>query len=189
MVDSKSNIALETRSGLPPSLRVLIDEFPADTWHRHENFDGLVKFWLERHVMFRKLIAMMMADVDLVSDNKLDPVQYRQRLARLGNMFVGELHTHHSIEDYQYFPRLKLLDSRLERGFEILDSDHHALDEHLQTFTGAANKILQLEEPEMIDQFGSFHDVLEAMQRFLERHLTDEEELIVPVILKYAFRG
>ena len=71
----------------------------------------------------------------------------------------------------------------LARGFEILDRDHHALDDLLERFTRSANSVLQGGEP------GPFREELVSFQRFLGRHLEDEEELVVPVILKHGADG
>ena len=178
---------LNHRASLPDALRTLAEEYPRDIWEAHTNFGGLVKFWLERHLMFRKLITMMREDVEKREAQKLDPVQYAQRLARLGNMFVGELHMHHNIEDHQYFPVLQKMETSLVRGFEILDKDHHALDEHLEAFTRDANLLIQNPNAESSKALQEFHQGLDRLEGFLNRHLIDEEELVVPIILKHGF--
>lgn len=187
MTIDTTNLHLNNRKHLPSALRTLVEEYPRNIWEGHTNFDGLVKFWLERHLMFRKLVTMMRDDVEKREAKTLDPVQHAQRLARLGNMFVSELHMHHNIEDHQYFPVLQKLETSLVRGFEILDKDHHALDEHLEAFTSDANILIQdpiAENPKAVQEF---HDGLGRLEGFLNRHLIDEEELVVPIILKNGF--
>jgi hypothetical protein len=49
-------LALANRTGLPDALRVLLAEYPRDLWTSHRNFDGLTRFWLERHLGFRQLM-------------------------------------------------------------------------------------------------------------------------------------
>jgi hypothetical protein len=76
-------------------------------------------------------------------------------------------------------------DVRLEQGFAILDADHKALDLHLDCFVGDANGALRaLDEEALRAGAGRFHQRLLRLEGFLDRHLTDEEELIVPVILR-----
>ena len=99
-------------------------------------------------------------------------------------MLVGQLHGHHRIEDTQYFPVLSRLETRLDRGFAILDRDHHALDALLGRFTESANAVLQGR-----GEAGAFLDELGAFEGFLNRHLEDEEDLVVPVILKHGPDG
>lgn len=185
-----SEIKLENRQGLPEALRVLMEEFPRQSWSSNERFDGLISFWLDKHMMFRRLMQAMMEDSQQLLDRNIEPRQFQSKLARYGNNFVGGLHGHHQIEDSHYFPVLEKMDTRLVRGFEILDEDHHALDRHLETFTKAANGILQ-PNAQLSDKqaSGEFYDVLEGFEKILNRHLVDEEELVVPVLLKYGMQG
>lgn len=83
-----------------------------------------------------------------------------------------------------YFPKLVGYESSLARGFEILDRDHHAMDSLLNGFATAANGVLQgKEEP------GEFHKTMSEFETLLLRHLEDEEDLIVPILLKHGARG
>ncbi|SLN37750.1 hemerythrin domain-containing protein [Roseisalinus antarcticus] len=183
-----TGLALEERSGLPEPLRVLLAEYPREGWAAHRNFQGMVQFWLERHMMFRKLLAVMQEDAEKVLDAKMGPDEFAARLSRYGGMFVNELHGHHQIEDVHYFPVLQKQDRRVARGFDILDHDHHAIDGHLNAFVESANGALKsIGEPaRMKDGAGGFRDRLLRLNGFLDRHLTDEEELVVPVILKFG---
>ncbi|MCB5199602.1 hemerythrin domain-containing protein [Loktanella sp. TSTF-M6] len=179
---------LDTRKGLPDALRVLLETYPRDGWTRDPGFDGLIRFWLDRHMMFRRLMAEMETGTELLLDRKTAPDAFARQLSRYGGMFVNGLHEHHTIEDAHYFPRLRAKDKRIDRGFDILDADHHALDGHLNAFADTANATLrQLDDRDRLQsQAGAFRDRLSDMARLLNRHLIDEEELIVPVILKFG---
>jgi iron-sulfur cluster repair protein YtfE (RIC family) len=183
--------ALESRTGLPPALRVLVEEIPRLEWKGHPNFGGMVQFWLERHLMFRSLMTQLSSDAEELVDRKIDLEAYAPRLSRYGGFFLNQLHGHHQIEDAHYFPRLAGLDPRITRGFEILDADHHALDGHLNDFATGANAVLQKvgQATAGREAAGAFHGLLGQFDGFLNRHLTDEEELVVPVILKTGFDG
>jgi iron-sulfur cluster repair protein YtfE (RIC family) len=181
---------LDLRTGLPDALRILLAEFPREGWEDNPHFEGLVRFWLERHMMFRRLTEALTEDAEKMLDRSLDPMTYGQRLSRLGAMLVGELHGHHHIEDAHYFPLLARTEPRLETGFALLDRDHQALDVHLSSFTDRANAVLgQIVEPSAHEEAGAFHEGVVGFTRFLDRHLVDEEELVVPVILKHAPDG
>lgn len=178
------SIDLDARAGLPEDLLNLLRVYPRDGWSVHPNFPGLVAFWLDRHGMFRKLTDVLRADAEAVMEGNLDPLQHKQRLARFGGMMVQQLHGHHQIEDMHYFPALVKLETRMARGFDILDSDHHALDGVLNRFTQSANAVLSgTGEP------GKFRDEVMAFETLLMRHLDDEEDLIVPVLLKHGTDG
>ena len=175
--------ALHLRSGLPDALRVLVAQYPRPTWEGHPNFGELVRFWLERHVMFRQLTDVLRSDVEALLDKSVGFETYAPRLSRYGGMLLNQLHGHHQIEDSHYFPQLVQIDQRLERGFELLETDHEAMDALLQDFAAGANAVLQGGEA------GVFRDRLLAFEKMLDRHLVDEEEIIVPVILDSGFQG
>lgn len=184
-------LQLENRAGLPEPLRVLLAEYPRTGWAADPRFSGTVQFWLERHTMFRKLLKLMTEESEALLDRRADPRTFGARLARHGGLFVNELHGHHQVEDLHYFPVLARQDGRIARGFEILDHDHHAIDGHLAAFVEAANGVIgRLDDRAALqDRTGAFHADLRRLTGFLERHLTDEEDLVVPVILKYGDRA
>ncbi len=185
---------LDRRSALPEGLRALLREMPREGWERHPNFPGLVQFWMERHVMFRRMTARLQADAEAMLEGQMEGRQFAANLSRLGGHLVQQLHGHHQIEDHHYFPILQELEPRLLRGFEILDRDHHALDDLLAGFTAQANDVLApfapgrgpVQAEALRDAAGAFRGGLAEFARQLERHLADEEELIVPVILRHG---
>ncbi len=179
------DLPLETRTGLPDALRVLLADYPREAWEADPNFAGLVEMWLDRHLLFRRLLGLMRSEAEALLDRRADPRGWAGRVSRLGGHFAGDLHGHHSIEDQHYFPLLVTRDPRLEQGFAILDRDHHALDGHLARFVDEANGALRaLDAAGFRTEAGRFHAGLIRLEGFLDRHLTDEEELIVPVILR-----
>jgi hemerythrin-like domain-containing protein len=102
------------------------------------------------------------------------------------NHFLGNLDGHHNIEDQHYFPIFAAAESRLKRGFDILDGDHHMIHEALERNAEAANEFLRALETDddtrrrAADAYAGENDRLVAM---LMRHLDDEEDLIIPLIL------
>ncbi|NRG17118.1 hemerythrin domain-containing protein [Rhizobiales bacterium] len=180
--------ALESRTGLPEELRVLAQALPRADWPRHANFDGLTRFWLERHVMFREVLSRIAAETDAFSAGDMEARSYGQRLSRLAGFFVQQLHEHHHIEDAHYFPELERLDERLKRGFAILDLDHHSLDRSLRTFAADTNEVLDAirDGGAAIERAKAYRDEFAPFERMLVRHLEDEEEIIVPLLLKYG---
>lgn len=183
--------ALEHRDGLPEPLRVLLEEYPKEAWADHDNFSALIRFWLDRHIMFRRLIETLTSEAEVALDGNMAPDVFAKHLSRYGGMFLNELHMHHTIEDTQYFPKLIGLDRRISRGFDILDNDHKAIDGHLAAFAEDANAVLStFRTSDGLDQrIATLHSRLGRMEGFLNRHLEDEEELVVPVLLAHAPNG
>ena len=182
---------LESREKFPDALRVLLEDYPREAWEGHDNFSALIRFWLERHLMFRRLLEALDSETMRALDGNMAARLYVARLSRYGSLFVGELHSHHTVEDTHYFPQLKPLEVGLESGFDILDRDHHAIDGHLESFTDDANAIMRAvsESGDWKAPTGRFRTGLQRLTRFLDRHLVDEEELVVPVLLKHTPRG
>ena len=184
---SDTALDIERRDGLPDALRVLVNALPRGTWEAHPNFSPLTRFWLERHLMFREILTRLQSGTESYLNGDTDPRRYGRDTARLAQFFLQELHGHHSIEDHHYFPALQSLDWRLERGFTLLDADHHALDGHMNALAEQTNGMLRgLESDDKLGPAGTLGKGLDGFGRFLDRHLTDEEDLVVPVILTYA---
>lgn len=181
---------LDTRTGLPEALRYLVAQYPRDIWESHRNFDELTRFWLERHVMFRQLLDRINAGAEAFLDGNADAAVFARENARYTGFFLNQLHGHHQIEDVHYFPTLSGLEPGLNRGFEILDQDHHALDGHLHGLADDTNAMLEAIQARQggHDAAGRLHERLAGFASFLDRHLVDEEELVIPVILHHAPR-
>ncbi|NBR90071.1 MAG: hemerythrin domain-containing protein [Rhodobacteraceae bacterium] len=177
---------LDARTGLPPHLRILADKYPRADWAGHPNFNQLTAFWLERHGMFRQVMTRVLDLTRGYIDAPRD--RYAPELSRYTGFFLNELHGHHNIEDHHYFPQFNALDRRLEQGFELLDKDHHALDAHIHALAEATNRVLIAirEGQGAQDAAGALEKAQSGFQTFLERHLADEEEIIVPLILEYG---
>jgi hemerythrin-like domain-containing protein len=139
-------------------------------------------------MMFRKLLALMRSDSEEFLSQAMAPEKYLGRLTHLGSTFVNQLHGHHQVEDDQFFPQLEALEMRLQRGFEMLDRDHHAIDGLLAGFTDQANGVLALEDDDAAvrEAVAAFRRELKPLTGLLERHLTDEEDLVLPIILKHG---
>ena len=177
---------LKTRDGLPDALRELLRRHPREGWRQHPEFGPLTDFWLHKHLGFRRVLGTLRTEARTALDGGLAAPDYARRLSRLGGAFLQELHGHHSIEDMHYFPKMMALVPSLERAFDILDADHHVLHEELDAFAEGANAVLRAAsaDRDWRDPLGRFETRLAGMERFLDRHLTDEEEVVVPVMLE-----
>ena len=180
------------QDAMPDEMRVLLNRYPRDAWNAHPGFKDKTWQWLNAHKGFRRLIDLLGDDARTLLSKDMDPSVYAKRLSRYGSMLVGNLHGHHGWEDYEYFPELSAADPRFDRGLEILEKDHAALDVVLSAFTEMGNRALKmelLEESKLYEEVGKLHPTIETIDAFLDRHLGDEEELAVPIILEHRLRG
>lgn len=191
LAETGDSLALEARDRLPEALTALLKAHPRASWENDPGFAGLVQFWLERHAMFRKLSDLLVQEARATEAGGMDPAEFAPRLSRFGGMFLQELHGHHMIEDHHYFPVLARLEPQLERGFTLLDADHHALDPWLAQLAERANALIDTagKGGAVAEPAGRLADDLAAFTPLLERHLTDEEDLIVPVLLRHRGAG
>lgn len=181
---------LEHRTGLPDALRVLAETLPREDWERHPNFDGLTRFWMERHLMFRDLVARLSEGAEARLDGRIEPGRHAAETSRYAGFLLSQLHGHHQIEDHHYFPVLRDRDPRIAAGFDLLDADHHALDGILNGFVEQANAAIRgIDGDDPRRDAAALHAGLAGLERMIERHLTDEEDLIVPVILRDGSAG
>ena len=177
---------------MPAEMHLLLRDYPRHIWEAHPGFGEKTQHWLGAHQMFRRLGTLLRSETERYLDRSRDPDSYAARLSYYGDALVRNLRGHHGWEDHSYFPELSAADPRFDTGLEILEQDHEALDAVLDRFTRVANrtiKLIQLEETAARDEAGALHTEAEAIEAFLARHLSDEEELAVPIILHHRLRG
>lgn len=179
-------LALDQRSALPDEYLLILRDYPRGHWQSHSHFNGLAAFWLDRHINFRAMMVHMQKDAQARIDNALSSADYAQRLQRIGSRFLGELAGHHQIEDTVYFPQLAALEPRIARGFDLLDADHHALHDLISSFASGANAVLNARsDADQRKEVAAFEPALARFDTLLGQHLADEEDLVVPVVLKH----
>ena len=179
-------LALARRSGWPEDLRVLIARFPREQWQGHANLGAMARFWLSRHDMFRELATMIQAIEAQFRAGALSAAEFpRQFVPRL-QFLLSQLGVHHQIEDLHYFPIFRAADERLARGFDVLEGDHHAIHADMDRTAETANALLRAlqGDADALRRCGDDYAAASgALLKGLIRHLDDEEDLIVPLIL------
>jgi hemerythrin-like domain-containing protein len=181
-----SALTLATRSGLPDDLKLLLARYPREMWTGHVNLGQMASFWLSRHAMFREIGAMLDDAALRFREGDIDAEHFAGFFAPRLQFFLQQLHAHHHIEDDHYFPIFRKADARLAPGFEMLEGDHSTLAANIENSVTAANDFLRaLDGPHdgvrpAGDAYMQHGGVL---LRGLSRHLDDEEDLIVPLIL------
>jgi hypothetical protein len=177
---------LETRAGLPDDLRYLVAKYPRGEWQAHDNIQGMAGFWLQRHDMFRDMGGLLTNAIGDYREGRKDAKAFAGFFAPRLNFFLGNLDGHHNVEDHHYFPIFAAAETRLKRGFEVLDADHHMIHDALERNAETANAFLRaLEESDDKQRFAAdaYADENSRLIAMLKRHLDDEEDLIIPLIL------
>jgi hemerythrin-like domain-containing protein len=174
------DLTLFGRTGLPDEVAAFRALHPRP-WDERALGD-LARFWLGRHALFRRFAGVLMPAAEGLRSGAIPPAEALPRLAQSLNAYLGELQGHHSIEDHHYFPAFRAADPRLARGFEVLDADHHALDALIHALVDRANALGRGEgDPRRAaDDLGA---TLERTIAGVARHLDDEEDIIIPLLL------
>ncbi len=182
---------LDTRTGWPEDLRFFLEQFPREIWPGHVNLGPMAQFWLERHDMFRTLGGALQSATEQFRSGTVAADDFRGWFVPRLQFFLQQLETHHQIEDHHYFPRFRAAEKRLGKGFEVLESDHHVIHGSMVKVAGAANAFLQsgMGPGDAARLAGDRYAEASAelLQRLM-RHLDDEEDLIVPLILERTER-
>lgn len=167
--------------------RLLLERHPRESWTGAASASAA--FWLEVHAHLRRDAAGLLAasDAHRRSPEKLAIVA-TPRLRGL----IGSMHGHHQIEDVHYFPAFRQTEPRLAAGFDGLERDHSRLGEHVAAALAALEElhsaVARSAEPGMDSTLDlateRYVDAAGALCRELTRHLDDEEDLVVPLLLE-----
>ena len=174
------------RDGLPSAIRpTLIEESESD-WSQHPRFAGKARFFMGIHrnlldgaaTLARTLEGMLDRpegdQADLIGDSNL--LHGAKGLIRFA-------HGHHEIEDHGYFPQFIRLYPQLDRAMALLDGDHKVLDEALH---GAEHALDALSMGASRDRVAALYTHAAALEKIMNRHITDEEEVIIPIFLRHG---
>ena len=167
-------------SKLDGSWLYLHEQMPPQKWAALPSF-GAAATWLGMHHSLRR----GQGELDYLSreyqQGRLLWPDYRSRLLHTAELHYGHLHGHHRLEDTHHFPQMRKLEPKLARGFDVLDADHHHIEQQLyriQTLL-AALKQSEAANPTLADKLAQ---AIEEGGGALYRHLADEEDLVIPIL-------
>jgi Hemerythrin HHE cation binding domain len=181
-----ADLALTSRTGWPKDLRVLIACYPREQWAGHANLGAMARFWLSRHDMFRELAAAIQTVEKQFRAGTRPAADFPRQLVPRLQFLLSQLDAHHQIEDLHYFPIFRAAEARLKRGFDVLEADHHAIHADMAQTADTANALLRAlaGQTDALRRCGDDYATASgALLKGLVRHLDDEEDLIVPLIL------
>lgn len=180
------DLDLDTRTGWPNELCIFLDRYPREGWLSHRNFGERMRFWMGVHGGFRELGGALGSATAGFREGEVSPDRFRQWFVPRLNYLLSHLHSHHQIEDFDYFPVLSEAEPRLAKGFDVLENDHEAIHETIAALAEAANAFVVVERGNRDQLLASGERYADASDRLigqLMRHLDDEEDLIVPLVL------
>lgn len=170
--------ALHRRSALPNAFRYLEAACPRGQWPTLA-LHPTARHWLDVHAWFRGQMSDLADFGGHWREGRIDPSGYRAAVLPRLRQLLTNLHHHHGLESAHYFPRLAAAEPRMAAGFALLDRDHDAIDPLLSSIAEAANALIRGAQPA---EAAALADRLEHGTALIGRHLSDEEEIVVPVL-------
>ena len=176
-------MALAVRGGLPADMRWLVQEMPRDRW---EGLPEIAAFWLQMHAGFRRQTTHMSAQLNRWREGALDLKATHVSVIPVLQDFLQHLDGHHRIESGHYFPAFRRAEPRIAAGLDLLDRDHDAIHAHLDALLAGGvglHRAVMASAGDAADHAHRLAGALEAAGPALNRHLDDEEDIVIPLLM------
>ncbi|WP_299188965.1 hemerythrin domain-containing protein [uncultured Psychrobacter sp.] len=158
----------------------LFNKLPPDQWFSAD-YAYKTSGWLKVHTNIRKRQRILTQISVGYQSGEYDWSEYRSQILKRNNMHILKLHQHHGVEDEGFFPEFIRMYPQLQAGFEILGRDHVRLDALLDKLQ-VQNDILARSEAEDKALAEQLHQTLVDATNLLAQHLSDEEDLVIPIL-------
>lgn len=176
---------LRRRTALSGALRRHLVALDREDWAGHPRYGGLPAFWMGVHASLRDGSRQLVGGLEALADVAAGAVPEAvagSRIVDLGDDLIAVTHHHHQVEDGHYFPMFIRAVPALRDPLLLLDGDHRVLAEAI---AGTEAALRRLRRP------GADRDAVAGalgpsreLGRILERHLHDEEEVVIPLLLQ-----
>jgi hypothetical protein len=176
-------------NGWPAEVENLLERHPRATWPAARS--ATAAFWLDVHEHLRRDAAGLEAAGEEYRRNRASPAQLAVIAAPRLHGLIAAMHGHHQIEDFHYFPAFRRTEPRLAAGFDRLEREHAALGSTVETALAALAELRTTAERSAEHSSAATQQL--AAQRYVDaaarlcsallRHLDDEENLVVPLLI------
>lgn len=184
------------RPGLSPTLRGGLIDVPRDAWANDPRFRGEPQVWLQIHRGLLAAAAELPRRCErlLLASEADEGARLEQCLTEtraLAAQLTEHAHGHHHIEDHHFFPIFARAVPALGAHLELLDGDHRVLADMLDRMERATAALPsrpgESAAARRDELLGPTERLLEAGERFdvlFRRHIGDEEEICIPIMLR-----
>ncbi|MGI9355577.1 MAG: hemerythrin domain-containing protein [Rhizobiaceae bacterium] len=138
------------------------------------------------HRSFRMMGSHLTEQSNAYESGAVTAEQFRFAMAPRLQQFLGSLDHHHGIGDHLFFPKFMEAKKRLVAGIELLEADHTIIDAEVHKMIKIANALLQtsaLDRDGLKRSGENFAISSRRIVKLLGRHLDDEEETVIPLVL------
>ena len=178
------------RTALPENVQRILPAPYRGDWQQHDNFlVSNARSLLRNHNSlkaqantFHRQLILQLETADLKTGPN-NTGGNDSPLAATGKQLLRNLHSHHGYEDSSVFPVLRRDHPRLGAGFDLLEADHRQLEVALATMALHVQRLASTPLSESVLDAASHH--AEQLVQILHRHMSDEEDIIMPLYLTY----
>lgn len=177
---------LNLRSGLPEGITRNLLSPSKEEWKYHSNYSGMASIFVDFHSMLNSTMSSIQRQLEVVLDGagkqNLDSGLLRQMSDDMQS-FYAAIHRHHEVEDHIYFPKFRHLFPSLSKGLTLLDKDHVILMPKMEMLLDYSYQMASADDISY-SLLGRVYGHIQETRKLLSRHLTDEEDIIIPMFLK-----
>lgn len=181
---------LGKRNGLPDNLRELLKKYPRDTWGDDILNGNWVGYWLGRHSVFKEISLAINQSLQKILDNNISINKFLNDYVQLMNLMLKNLNSHHTVEDNYIFPKFSQKIEKFSYGLDLLENDHHLIHSCIDNVILEGNSLIKtINNNKTLDikkVVGSYKVVNDEFNKLLMAHLNDEEDLLIPLVVKHG---
>jgi hypothetical protein len=176
-------LTADSNEGWSRELLFLLERHPRATWPTARSAN--VAFWLDLHARLRRDCAGLRAAGDDYLRARDTPAQLAAVAGPRLRGLVAAMQGHHQIEDHEYFPAFRRTEPALARGFDLLEAEHAALLRDVDAALAALAELRATTEAKDAELAARRYVAsADALCDRLMRHLSDEEDLVVPLLME-----
>jgi len=167
----------------PRELLFLLERHPRATWPTARSASAA--FWLDVHERLRRDCAGLRQAGDDYLRGRHTAAQLAAVAAPRLRGLVAAMQGHHQIEDHEYFPAFRGTEPRLAPDFDLLEAEHAALLRDVAAAQAALAELRATTEAKDGELAARrYVAAADALCERLVRHLADEEDLVVPLLIE-----
>lgn len=152
---------------------------PSEPSARH---DDLVDRWLQVHARFREIAASFLRSTRGWRRGTLSARAFHETVSPRLGWFIEVLEMHQRAESTVAFPMLARLDPARAERFEKLNDDHDRIQDEAARVKECL-AVMTRTKAELSLAADRLASAIEALVKVFVKHLWDEEEVIVPILL------
>jgi len=173
------------REELPHSIKKSLISIERSNWFFHPKYHGKAEFFIQYHEGLMNTSIQILSTLKALLDNPGEDSRIYYELNKVKVLcyaLFANAHRHHMIEDHSYFPMFRKIELKMGAGIDLLENDHKRLSLALDVLKSSLQQGLHTAGYSAI---GKLYQSAVEVDNILVRHLSDEEEIIIPIFLKH----